>query len=384
MCTGESTTTKMLFLNNIKVFLTVLVVTHHTAITYGALGSWFYYEPTEDMFVKVLLTLFAAINQSFFMGFFFLIAGYFTPASFNRKGAGRYMKDRLVRLGIPLLFFSVFIGPLLSYQYYVNFTSLEFSFGEFLYESFVRFKYINTGPMWFVQTLLIFTTVYALWRLARKSGPHIPDTGLKNKLPSSAAIVIYIVALAVVSFIVRIWYPIGTEFVNLQLGYFPGYISLFAIGIMAYQRNWFAKLPDTTGELWMKTAVYAIFAWPVIVIVGGALNSETSFFAGGLHWQSMAICIWESTMGTGIILGLLTLFRGNYNRQNNLLEHMSSNAYTVYIIHAPVIVLLSYLLKDIPIYPLLKLVLVATVGVPLCFIISHCMVRRIPGAGRIL
>lgn len=384
MLTGENTTARMLFLNNIKVFLTVLVVTHHTAITYGALGSWFYYEPTEDMFVKVLLTLFAAVNQSFFMGFFFLIAGYFTPASFNRKGTGKYMKDRLARLGIPLLLFTVFIGPFLSYQYYMNFTSLEFSFGEFLYESFVRFKYISTGPMWFVQTLLIFTTVYALWRLAIKSDPDIPGTGLKNKLPTNAAIVIYIVALAVVSFIARIWYPIGTEFINLQLAYFPGYISLFAIGIMAYHRNWLTKLPDTTGELWMKAAVYAIFAWPVIVIVGGALNSETSYFAGGIHWQSMAICIWESTVGTGIILGLLVFFRRNYNRPSSLWEHMSNNAYTVYIIHAPVIVLLSYLLKEIHIYPLIKLVLVAAAGVPLCFILSHYLVRRIPGVNRIL
>jgi hypothetical protein len=31
--------------------------------------------------------VFVTLNQAFFMGFFFLIAGYFTPASFDRKGA---------------------------------------------------------------------------------------------------------------------------------------------------------------------------------------------------------------------------------------------------------------------------------------------------------
>ena len=37
------------------------------------------------------------------MGFFFLLAGYFTPASYERKGAGAFLTDRFVRLGIPLI-----------------------------------------------------------------------------------------------------------------------------------------------------------------------------------------------------------------------------------------------------------------------------------------
>ncbi|MCY1373061.1 hypothetical protein D9M69_603110 [compost metagenome] len=63
--------------------LTVLVISHHTAITYGGSGSWFYREVTDSgRPSSFLLTLFCAVNQSFFMGMFFLLAGYFTPASF--------------------------------------------------------------------------------------------------------------------------------------------------------------------------------------------------------------------------------------------------------------------------------------------------------------
>jgi fucose 4-O-acetylase-like acetyltransferase len=32
------------------------------------------------------------------MGFFFLISGYFTPGSFERKGLRSFLKDRLIRL----------------------------------------------------------------------------------------------------------------------------------------------------------------------------------------------------------------------------------------------------------------------------------------------
>ena len=44
-----------------------------------------------------------------------MISSYFTPGSYDRKGPGPYVLDRLKRLGIPLLFYIVVIDPLLSY-----------------------------------------------------------------------------------------------------------------------------------------------------------------------------------------------------------------------------------------------------------------------------
>jgi len=35
------------------------------------------------------------------MGFFFLLAGYFTPRSLERKGYGHFLCDRFLRLGLP-------------------------------------------------------------------------------------------------------------------------------------------------------------------------------------------------------------------------------------------------------------------------------------------
>jgi hypothetical protein len=37
------------------------------------------------------------------------------PGSYDRKGAGRFLKDRLIRLGIPLAIYSWIIDPLLGY-----------------------------------------------------------------------------------------------------------------------------------------------------------------------------------------------------------------------------------------------------------------------------
>jgi glucan biosynthesis protein C len=59
-------------------------------------------------------------------------------------------------------------------------------------------------------------------------------------------------------------------------------------------------------------------------------------------------------------------------------------SYTVYIIFAPVIVLLAYAIAGVQIYPLLKFVLASAIAVPLCFLISNYVIRKIPPARALL
>lgn len=109
----ESRSQRTYFIDRLRVVLTALVVIHHTAITYGGSGGWFYREVSDaGTPSSLLLTVLCAVNQAFFMGMFFLFAGYFTPAALQRKGARQFVQERLVRLGIPLLVFGFLLGPL--------------------------------------------------------------------------------------------------------------------------------------------------------------------------------------------------------------------------------------------------------------------------------
>jgi glucan biosynthesis protein C len=81
-------------MDHLRIVLTLLVILHHTAIVYGGSGGWYWREQPNGS--QPLLLFFNATNQSHFMGFFFLLAGYFTPSSLDRKGAGRFIQDRLL------------------------------------------------------------------------------------------------------------------------------------------------------------------------------------------------------------------------------------------------------------------------------------------------
>lgn len=67
---------RLIFMDNLRVFLMVLVVAHHAAQPYGPTGGdWLIFNPER----AAILGPFFAVNAAFFMGLFFFIAGYFLP-----------------------------------------------------------------------------------------------------------------------------------------------------------------------------------------------------------------------------------------------------------------------------------------------------------------
>jgi hypothetical protein len=72
------------------------------------------------------------------MGLFLLIAAYFIPGSYDRKGAKRFLKDRLIRLGIPLVVYSWILRPLFIYVGLSSAGELSISFFEWYSQQYFR------------------------------------------------------------------------------------------------------------------------------------------------------------------------------------------------------------------------------------------------------
>jgi surface polysaccharide O-acyltransferase-like enzyme len=188
----------------------------------------------------------------------------------------------------------------------------------------------------------------------------------------------------VVSFLVRLWFPSDTVFrpLNFQLADFPQYISLFIIGLYAYRQNWFLRLPETTGRRWLAVAAFLIVVYPPIAILGGAIT-DVAPFKGGWHWQALLAAEWQSWLCVAMCIGLIYTFRRYFNHQGRLASYLSRNAYTVYLIHEPVITAVALVLIGIMAYPLLKFALAALIAIPLCFGLSS-LIRKMPYTDRVL
>ncbi len=368
---------RLLYIDNIRILLTVLVILHHLAIGYGASGNNPYVEAGEISTVStILMTLFVAINQSFFMGFFFMVSSYFTPGSYDRKGPGPYVLDRLKRLGIPLLFYIVVIDPLLGYVL-ARFYGFTGSLGEFLSLSLKSYDRLGVGPLWFVAALLIFSLVYVLWRLAIKP-PATPPPN-EGKAPSNLAIAAFALALGLLTFVVRIWMPVGREFelLGFQLAHFVQYIAMFIVGIVAYRRSWFSALTVAQAKVWLRVVLLLLVLFPVLFVAAGALEGDIDKAFGGVHWQSLAYSVWEEFMCLAMVVTLLVWFRTRFNQQGSLAQKMSAAAYATYIFHRPTIIMLAIALSSIKLDLALKFVLVAPLAVALSFLVGYA-VKRLP------
>jgi glucans biosynthesis protein C len=372
-----TSSSRLFFADHLRAALTILVVLHHLAVIYGANAAFYYLEPPyNDPLAFLLLLVFVLVNQAYFMGFFFLISGYFTPGSFDHKGAGSFLKDRLLRLGIPLVVFILVLSPIASIGIYQMPAALTGITTPFTWQQYPRL--MGVGPLWFVEMLLIFVLGYVAWRwLARKQTQHWER---EVRPPSYLAVGLFVLVLALASYLMRIVVPLGMSipvFDFPSLAYLPQYLSFFILGIIAFRRDWFRTIPGSMGKVGLVTALAATILLFPLAVSGGA------DFVGKGHWQSAVYALWDSIFSVGMCLGLIAFFRRFFNRQTRLGRFLSRNAFTVYIIHIPVIVLLALALRGLHPEQLLKFGLVALIGVPLCFVVAF-LVRKIPFASRIL
>lgn len=365
---------RLFFIDNIRVFLTALVILHHLMVIYAGSGSWIYNENQQDDITAVIGRWFCGVNQSYFMGLFLFISAYFVPGAYDRKGAGRFLKDRLIRLGIPLALYAWVIRPL---WYFYTFKVSGSFWNWYAGDYFRYFGYIGGGPLWFIEVLLIFALFYALYRTIRpRPVERIPDT----VFPRERWIILFAFLLGIASFVVRLWFPRDTSIteLNLQLANFPQYISLFILGLVAYPRNWFATLPDKTARRWMIVAL-ALSVLPLLV--GFDTNPQAD---GGTEMIFDLISAWwESFMCVAMCMTVLYLFRRFFNQQGRLAGWSSRNAYAAYLIHEPVITSIALAIANVALYPLLKFALMGLVTVPLTFLLS-ALIRKIPYTDRVL
>lgn len=372
--------TRLLFVDNIRIFLTMLVIAHHLMVIYTESGGWIYYERRQDDITAALGGWFCAVNQAYFMGLFLFVAAYFVPGAYDRKGPRRFLLDRLVRLGIPLALYSWLLRPLF---FFFGMNQVKGPFWQwYTGEYFQNYGWIGGGPIWFIETLLLFSLLYVVWRLLTKNrwAHQVADV----RFPSSGTIALVALLLGISSFLVRIVSPVNDTFVplNLQFANFSQYIALFVLGLIAYRRNWLSSISRHVGRLWLGIAAALIVLYGPLAILGGATEDVTPFL-GGWHWQALMFALWDAFLCLSMCIGLLSLFQNRLNHQGRIAHELSRSAYAAYLIHEPVITFLVMTVAGFMIHPLFKFFLACVVFIPICFGLGS-LLRRLPGFDRVL
>lgn len=364
---------RLLYLDNLKIFLIFLVILHHVGQGYGPSGGWWFYMTSQPEKLEWMGRFFT-VNASFFMGLFFMISGFFFAPSFDKKGFKKYTTDKLIRYGIPLVFVYWILMPVIfyfNYELYSDNPSLPFfTFFKRIYLGIGQqpewFKPILTWPesdlgfghLWFVENLLVFALLYGCLRMVLQKTPFANKFNLNVYLFACS----FIIIVSVSTVLVRDYHQVGDiknvlGFLMIEVAHWPIYTGFLISGIIANQTDMFQKIPSIYGKsllalgLLMAAKIYFPSIFPDIIN----------------YWSGKYFEIFETILGFSLSFGLIVFFRDHLNTTNKLFKNMSEDAYAAYIFHYPIVIAFQYSFDGVPISLLAKFCIASI----LSFAFSH-------------
>jgi glucans biosynthesis protein C len=362
---------RLLFVDNIRWSMIILVLSMHACDTYSPFGNWYYVDrqPT-GLGTGLFFGVYQSFLQAFFMAALFFIAGYFSAAAYDRKGFAPFIRDRFVRLGLPTLLYMLAIGPLTQY-----FLSSTWGSGSFAHQWLLHLKdgewLSETGPMWFCAALLIFSFLYGLIRLTGWTETRIELLG--------AGVVAFIAVMAIATFAIRVGVSEGASVLNVHPGDFPQYVLMFAAGAFGYRGNWLTCVPDRACLRWALLALsLSVPLFVALILFGGGLQGDTASYAGGFNPVSAGKCLWEALVCVGMGCLMLAVYRRHFNAQGPLTRWLSDNAFGVYLIHPPILIASAILLHAVTLNAIGKAALLTVIATAASFAFSSFVLRKTP------
>jgi glucans biosynthesis protein C len=360
-------TARLPWVDNLKLAVIAGVVVVHAATAYILDIDWYYdTERSTSQLWGAVLSLPVLLGAMFGLGPLFLLGGVFAATALARRGPSGFVHGRLLRLGVPLVLFVAFIDPLTGYLGDLAEDQAPGLWGQLAPSSKAR----DVGPLWFVAALLTFSLVYAAWRWWRPAGGGGKPAERPRQLLVAA------VVIAVGSFAVRLRWPwTGDTFLVLRWPEWPQGAALFTLGVVWGERGWLGRMPVAWSHRCGRLATAGLAAMSLLVAVTSMADEELTPLLGGWHLQSLAFAVLEGAVAVSLSLWLVGWSRRRWADQGRLAARASRGAYAAYVLHAPVLVLVSLVALPLPLPPEAKFFLVAPVGVVAAFTAGWAVTR---------
>src|SRR5215831_12190072 len=384
-----------LALSNLRGFAIVMVVAFHAFIAY--LGSqpaaqlpfdlppfgW-RANPIVDSARWFGFDLFCALQYVYLMQLLFFLSGLFVWPSLSRKGSGRFLYDRFVRLGIPSVVGLYLLMPVTLYPVY-RAGAVDPSWSSF-WSHWVALPFRPSGPMWFLWLLLLFNiAAAALFWLAPRAGESLGRLAAKaGSRPAR-----FFIALVSVSALAYL--PLAAVFEPWQWAQFgpfafqpslaPQYAIYFFAGLGVGAYGFERGLLEGDGMLarqwarWLIGAAAAFLLWigPTALIVQGTTFPGLRLVANlGLVLCAASAC-----------LALAAMFLRFAGRHRPVFASLADNAYGIYLVHYVFVVWLQYLLLHAPLFAIAKAAIVFTGALTLSWA-ATAAICRVPIGARLM
>ena len=380
----------------LRAFITVLVVAHHAALAYHpfappspaslvAQPRWWQAFPVVDSARWTGWALLVGFNDVFFMSLMFFLSGLFVWKSLQRKGAGAFLRDRGLRLGVPFVAAAAVIAPLAYYPTYL--TSASHAGIAGFWQQWRALGNWPAGPAWFIWVLLAFDCLAAgLFFMLPKLGEVLGriTAGAARRPALFFGLLLAVSALAYIpmelKFNAMAWASWG-PFV-FQTSRIVHYFAYFMLGAGVGAAGVGKGLLAADGKLARRWILWAIAALVAFVAESAIAIATFSPHASPRLWELAADCGFVLSCAASSFM-FLALFLRFAKHGNKLWDSLTANAYGIYLVHYAFVSWLQYSLLKSALPAIAKGSLVILGALALSWAATAAL-RRIPAVARVI
>jgi hypothetical protein len=361
-----------------------MVLAHHSSLAYTTFAHFDKQDPARstapvvDTMRWAFLDYAENFNDVFFMSLMFFVSGLFVFPALRRHGVFGFLRDRVLRLGVPFAFAVLFLMPV---AYYASWQLAGRSKGFVDFYQLLARSGFAAGPPWFIWVLLLFDVVLAVTLVPLQR--WIPAAGRWMKClachPFAAFLGMFLLAaVAYVPLLFRYGFGTWTNFVTPPFSFQVPRIGLhalwFAFGFLAGAPDYSEGLLARDGRLarrwslWTAGCVLAYNAlwflprWSVV----RQLSGPDQRMLEALLW--VASCV-------ASCFAFLALFRGVAMTSRQWMNSLSRSAYVMYLVHYVYITWTQRLILDRPIHASLKFAFVFLATTLLSWLTAQALLR---------
>jgi surface polysaccharide O-acyltransferase-like enzyme len=384
----QALTVRIVTLDRVRTFITLLVLLFHSVINYTYFGH-------GDSQRWLGFDLFVLFNDCFFMALMFLVSGLFVRDSLMRKGPAIYLRDRAWRLGVPYLVSVFVLMPIAYYPTFLRYHlpgTTNFNFLHFWWRTITVGPW-PSGPAWFLWVLLALDALAAAVWLA---APGIVEAlgqlivSARNR-PMLAFVVFLVVSIATylpmhLAFGDISWLELGRFPLPIQTSRILLYTAYFLTGVGVGAVSLRTGLLAEDGELAKRWPVWLVFAFvfyiAILVTVYAHHNWVANFDSPPLSWKlgyGLAFATYCAAMAFTVPAIFLRFAASGWR----LLDALQPSAYGVYLLHYIFIIWLQYVVYDYPLPAFVKFAIVFAGTFSMSWGLT-LMLRKIPVVARMI
>jgi hypothetical protein len=377
---SETSSERLHALDAVRGFALLLGIVFHATLSFlpspHGVPLWIVMDQSRSL---TLAAVFHTLHI-FRMTTFFMVAGFFAHMSFHKKGAWGFIKDRLKRIGIPLV-----VGWPILFASIVAVTiwgAIVMAHGGPLpkapaYPGFPAFPLTH---LWFLYVLLLLYAVTLALRgvvaLIDRSGRFraAVDRVVRALVKNPFGVVVLAAPTAVTLVLTPpwlAWFGIMTPDSSLvpNAGAAVGFFTAFAFGFVAHRQ---IDLLEIWKRRWLLNLVLAIaltVAGFVLIGVAPVITPAPQNLTTWIYAACFTLSIWRWTFA---LIGMAMRFLSGYSAAR---RYVADASYWLYLVHIPVVMALQVAVSQLPWSWMIKFPLILGVTFPVLFASYHLFVR---------